>query len=46
MRVENQGIRIGPRREGPPYALGGPMPTPTDAMIALGLAEFGDRKRQ
>jgi hypothetical protein len=45
VRVENQGIRIGPRREGPPYALGGPMPTPTDAMIALGLAEFGDRKK-
>jgi N-methylhydantoinase A/oxoprolinase/acetone carboxylase beta subunit len=45
VRVENQGIRIGPRREGPPYALGGPIPTPTDAMIALGLAEFGDRKK-
>lgn len=45
VRLENRRIKIGPRREGPPYALGGPMPTPTDAMIALGLVEFGDRKR-
>ncbi|HZJ57139.1 MAG TPA: hydantoinase/oxoprolinase family protein [Clostridia bacterium] len=45
VRVENREIMIGPRREGLPYALGGPCPTPTDAMIALGLVEFGDRKK-
>lgn len=35
-------IQIGPEREGPPIALGGPELTPTDAVIALGKAPFGD----
>ncbi|MFO7783902.1 MAG: hydantoinase/oxoprolinase family protein [Thermodesulfobacteriota bacterium] len=35
-------LRIGPIRSGPPAALGGPSPTPTDAMIVLGLLEAGD----
>ena len=35
--IVNGNIKIGPRREGIPYALGGPKPTPTDAMIVLGL---------
>jgi N-methylhydantoinase A/oxoprolinase/acetone carboxylase beta subunit len=35
-------LRIGPLRQGPPAALGGPAPTPTDAMIVLGLLEAGD----
>lgn len=43
--VENGQLQIGPKREGPPYALGGPKPTPSDAMIALGLMEAGDRKK-
>lgn len=30
-------ITIGPKREGKPYAFGGPKPTPTDAMISLDL---------
>ncbi len=38
-------LRIGPLRQGPPAAMGGPAPTPTDAMIVLGLLEAGDRKQ-
>lgn len=36
--VENK-IKIGPERKGRPYAYGGPMATPTDAMIVLGLID-------
>lgn len=32
---------IGPERDGPAAALGGPSPTPTDAMILLGLTDLG-----
>lgn len=35
-------LRIGPRRLGPPRAFGGPAPTPTDAMVVLGLLKAGD----
>lgn len=35
IRVEGKDIKIGPERKGRPYALGGPSPTPTDAMIYL-----------
>ena len=35
-------VTIGPRREGLPVAFGGPVPTPTDAMITLGLLGAGD----
>ena len=38
--VEENKIKIGPRRIGKPYALGGPNPTPTDAMIYLELMEI------
>lgn len=38
---ENGNLMIGPRRDGPPAALGGPFPTPTDAMIVLGLTRLG-----
>ncbi|MCF6464418.1 hydantoinase/oxoprolinase family protein [Clostridium sp. Cult2] len=37
--IENGKVKICPRREGVPYAFGGPKPTPTDAMIVLGLME-------
>lgn len=37
--IKDGKIKIGPRREGVPYAFGGPAPTPTDAMITLGLME-------
>ncbi len=43
VRVDNGQLIIGPRREGPAAAFGGPCPTPTDAMIVLGLTEIGDR---
>jgi len=36
-------FKIGPRRRGAPVGLGGPSPTPTDAMIAMGLLKIGDR---
>ena len=35
--LEDIKLKIGPNRAGYPYALGGPKPTPTDAMIVLGL---------
>jgi len=40
--VEAGHIRIGPLREGPAAAFGGPCPTPTDAMIVLGRTDIGD----
>ena len=38
-------IHIGPNREGPAAALGGEFPTPTDAMIVLGLTRIGDLQK-
>ncbi|MBW1989884.1 MAG: hydantoinase/oxoprolinase family protein [Deltaproteobacteria bacterium] len=35
-------LAIGPNRQGPPMAFGGPAPTPTDAMVVLGLLAEGD----
>ncbi|MFZ5649611.1 MAG: hydantoinase/oxoprolinase family protein [Bacillota bacterium] len=32
-------------RVGPPYCMGGPMPTPTDALKVLGLTKLGDLKK-
>ncbi|WP_028991805.1 hydantoinase/oxoprolinase family protein [Thermoanaerobacter thermocopriae] len=37
--VRNGRIKIGPQREGVPYAFGGTKPTPTDAMITLELID-------
>jgi len=45
VRVDKGEICIGPRREGPAAAFGGPYPTPTDAMIILGLTQIGDRAK-
>jgi N-methylhydantoinase A/oxoprolinase/acetone carboxylase beta subunit len=46
VRVDERGeIRIGPLRQGAPAALGGPVPTPTDAMIVLGLLHVGDEEK-
>ncbi len=42
VRFQEGKLTIGPEREGPAAAFGGPFPTPTDAMIVLGL----DRDRQ
>lgn len=38
-------LKIGPRREGVAAALGGPFPTPTDAMILLGMTAIGSREK-
>jgi N-methylhydantoinase A/oxoprolinase/acetone carboxylase beta subunit len=43
--VKNQRLLIGPERQGPPQALGGVCPTPTDAMIVLGLIDLGDKHK-
>ena len=45
VRVDDGRLIIGPRREGPAAAFGGPFPTPTDAMIVLGLTPIGDRDK-
>jgi len=45
VRYEDGSLVIGPERDGPAAAFGGPSPTPTDAMIALGLTDIGDRKK-
>lgn len=37
--IVNGNIKIGPLREGKPFAFGGPKPTPTDALITLGLID-------
>ncbi|MDD5475340.1 MAG: hydantoinase/oxoprolinase family protein [Syntrophales bacterium] len=45
VRYEQGSFVIGPERLGPAAAFGGPGPTPTDAIIVLGLAATGDRKK-
>lgn len=45
IKIENGKIIIGPQREGPAVALGGAIPTPTDAMIVEGIVNFGDFAR-
>ncbi|HNY64905.1 MAG TPA: hydantoinase/oxoprolinase family protein [Deltaproteobacteria bacterium] len=35
-------LRVGPHREGPPVCLGGPMPTPMDALAVLGSFPSGN----
>jgi N-methylhydantoinase A/oxoprolinase/acetone carboxylase beta subunit len=43
VRVQSGHILIGPDRQGPAMAFGGPVPTPTDAIIVLGLMKEGNR---
>ncbi|MBP2650508.1 MAG: apc3 [Firmicutes bacterium] len=45
--VRRQGgvLAVGPSREGPPMAVGGPKPTVSDAMIVAGIASFGDHAK-
>lgn len=45
VRVENGKLLIGPERRGSAMAFDGPVPTPTDAMIVLGLADIGDKDK-
>lgn len=42
--IDNK-IKIGPRRAGYPMAFGGPKPTPSDAMVVLGLMDGGDKQK-
>lgn len=42
---ENGEIKIGPTRQGSSMALGGPVPTPSDAMIVLGKMNFGNKDK-
>lgn len=45
IKVEDGQLKIGPRRAGYPMAFDGPKPTPTDAMIVLGLMDEGDKEK-
>ncbi len=43
VRAKDGMLTIGPDRAGPAFALGGPEPTPTDALMVLGLTNLGDK---
>jgi N-methylhydantoinase A len=45
VRVIDKQLVIGPERRGSAMAFDGPVPTPTDAMIVLGLADIGDKAK-
>lgn len=45
LMAEDGILQIMPYREGPAYCMGGPSPTPTDAMRALDLVEIGEEKQ-
>jgi N-methylhydantoinase A/oxoprolinase/acetone carboxylase beta subunit len=45
VRYSRGELTIGPERDGPAAAFGGHQPTPTDAMIVLGLTNIGDSRR-
>lgn len=45
LSVREGHISIGPDRKGPAFCLGGPVPTPTDALAAMGLFEECDKSR-
>ena len=38
-------LTLGPERKGAAMAFDGPVPTPTDAMIVLGMADVGDKAK-
>ena len=43
VRFADGRLQVGPHRDGPALAHGGPTPTPTDALVILGKARRGDR---
>ncbi len=45
VRIKDKKFLIGPQRKGAAMAFGGPEPTPTDALIVLGLMDEGDHDR-
>ncbi|WP_300459942.1 hydantoinase/oxoprolinase family protein [Desulfobacula sp.] len=44
VRVKDKELMIGPDRQGPAMAFGGPEPTPTDALVVLGLMPEGHQE--
>ncbi|MGA9100336.1 MAG: hydantoinase/oxoprolinase family protein [Methanotrichaceae archaeon] len=42
VNIANDCIAVGPHRDGPALCMGGPGPTPTDAMRVLGMSSIGD----
>ncbi len=42
VRAAGDGVTLGPERAGPAFCLGGPEPTPTDAMRFLEMIDIGD----
>ncbi len=45
VHYDGERYHIGPQRKGSAAAFGGPSPTPTDAMIVLGLTTIGAREK-
>lgn len=45
LRVTEGRLTVGPDRQGPAMAFGGPMPTPTDALVVLDLMPEGDKEK-
>lgn len=43
--TENGQLLVGPQRQGPGMAIGGSVPTLGDALIVLGLADYGDKEK-
>ena len=43
--VKNGQLTIGPERLGNPVAFGGPVPTPSDALVVLGMMKNGDQNK-
>jgi N-methylhydantoinase A/oxoprolinase/acetone carboxylase beta subunit len=44
IKVEDNNLIIGPERKGSAMAFGGQIPTPTDAIVYLGMMDDGDKK--
>lgn len=45
VNVATDCVTVGPHRIGPAICMGGPLPTPTDAMRVLGLTTIGDEAK-
>ncbi|OPY87806.1 MAG: Acetophenone carboxylase alpha subunit [Smithella sp. PtaU1.Bin162] len=45
IRIVEGNISVGPDRDGPAASLGGRVPTPTDAIIVLGMSSLGDTQK-
>ncbi len=45
VRIAGSGLTVGPQRDGPASCMGGPCPTPTDALRVLGLTNIGDSSK-